>query len=74
MDRTRTATEQHAAEIAKLNELLAAGAIDLTTYARAVEDANDRALRSSQAWTEGATRSPEGLGGRESGAHTRSGP
>ena len=56
IDRTRTATEQHAAEIAKLNELLAAGAIDQATYARAVEDANDRALRSSQAWTDGATR------------------
>ena len=56
IDRTRTATEQHAAEIQKLNELLAAGAIDQATYARAVEDANDRALRSSQAWTDGATR------------------
>src|SRR5687767_10040141 len=56
IDRTRMATEQHAAEIAKLNELLAAGAIDLATYARAVEDANDRSLRSSQAWTDGATR------------------
>jgi lambda family phage tail tape measure protein len=56
MDRTRTATEQHAAEIAKRNELLAAGAIDLATYARAVEDANDRALRSSREWTDGATR------------------
>jgi lambda family phage tail tape measure protein len=56
IDRTRTATEQHAAEIAKLNELLEAGAIDQATYARAVEDANDRALRSSQAWTDGATR------------------
>jgi lambda family phage tail tape measure protein len=56
MDRTRTATEQHAAEIAKLNELLQAGAIDQATYARAVEDANDRALRSSQAWTDGAAR------------------
>ena len=56
MDRTRTATEQHATEIAKLNELLQAGAIDQATYTRAVEDANDRALRSSQAWTDGATR------------------
>jgi hypothetical protein len=28
IDRTRTATEQHAAEIAKLNELLQAGTID----------------------------------------------
>ena len=56
IDRTRTATEQQAAEIEKLNELLVAGAIDQATYARAVEDANDRALRSSQAWTDGATR------------------
>ena len=56
IDRTRTATEQHAAEVQKLNELLRAGAIDQATYARAVEDANDRALRSSQAWTDGATR------------------
>jgi lambda family phage tail tape measure protein len=56
IDRTRTATEQHAAEIAKLNKLLQAGAIDQATYARAVEEANDRALRSSQAWTDGATR------------------
>src|SRR5262245_27355593 len=56
MDRNRTATEQHAAETLKLNELLAAGAIDQATYARAVEDANDRALRSSQAWTDGAAR------------------
>jgi lambda family phage tail tape measure protein len=56
IDLTRTATEQHAAEILKLNELLKAGAIDQATYARAVEDANDRALRSSQAWTDGATR------------------
>jgi lambda family phage tail tape measure protein len=56
IDRTRRATEQHAAEIAKLNELLQAGAINQATYARAAEDANDRALRSSQAWTDGATR------------------
>ena len=39
-----------------MNELLQAGAIDQATYARAVEDANDRALGSSQAWTDGATR------------------
>jgi lambda family phage tail tape measure protein len=56
IDRTRTATEQHAAEVQKVNELLSSGAIDQATYARAVEDANDRALRSSQAWTDGATR------------------
>jgi lambda family phage tail tape measure protein len=56
IDRTRTATEQYAAEVEKLDELLAVGAIDQQTYSRAVEDANDRALRSSQAWTDGATR------------------
>jgi lambda family phage tail tape measure protein len=56
IDQTRTATEQHATEIAKLNELLQAGTVDQATYTRAVEDANDRALRSSQAWTDGATR------------------
>jgi lambda family phage tail tape measure protein len=56
IDRTRTATGQHAAETLKLNELLQAGAIDQATYARAVDDANERALRSSQAWTDGATR------------------
>jgi transposase len=56
IDRARTATEQHAAEVQKLNELLSSGAIDQASYARAVEDANDRALRSSQAWTHGATR------------------
>jgi lambda family phage tail tape measure protein len=56
IDRARTATEQHAAEVAKLNELLQAGAIDQAAYVRAVEGANDRALRSSQAWADGATR------------------
>jgi lambda family phage tail tape measure protein len=56
VDRTRNTTEQYATEIAKLNELLAAGAIDLEAYARAVEDANDQLLRSSQEWTDGATR------------------
>jgi lambda family phage tail tape measure protein len=56
IDRTRTATEQHAAEVQKLNELLQAGAIDLATYARAAEEANERALRSSQEWSDGATR------------------
>jgi hypothetical protein len=55
-ERTRTATEQYAAEVSKLNELLAAGAIDQATYARAVEDANNQLLRSSQEWTDGAAR------------------
>jgi magnesium-transporting ATPase (P-type) len=36
--------------------LLGAGAIDQQTCTRAVEGANDRALRSSHAWTDGATR------------------
>ena len=47
-DRTRSATELYAAEIDKLNQLLQAGAIDQETYARAVEEANGRMLRSSQ--------------------------
>jgi lambda family phage tail tape measure protein len=55
-ERARTATGQYAAEIANLGQLLGAGAIDQQTYARAVEEANDQALRSSQAWTDGATR------------------
>jgi lambda family phage tail tape measure protein len=55
-ERARTATEQYAAEIANLGQLLEAGAIDQQTYARAVEEANDRALSSSQVWTDGATR------------------
>jgi lambda family phage tail tape measure protein len=55
-DRTRTATEQYAAEIANLNELLQAGAIDQATYTRAVADANDQLLHSSQEWTAGARR------------------
>jgi lambda family phage tail tape measure protein len=55
-DRTRTATELYAAEIEELNQLLQAGAIDQEAHARAVEDANGRMLRSSQVWTDGATR------------------
>jgi lambda family phage tail tape measure protein len=55
-ERARTASQQYAAEIANLGQLLEAGAIDQATYARAVEEANDQLLRSSQAWTDGATR------------------
>jgi lambda family phage tail tape measure protein len=36
--------------------MLNAGAIDQETHARAVEEANNRQLRSSQAWTVGAAR------------------
>jgi hypothetical protein len=36
--------------------MLNAGAIDQETHARAVEEANNRQLRSSQAWTDGAAR------------------
>ena len=57
IDRSRTATEQYAAEIAKLNELLAGGRDRSGRPTPCVEDANDRALRSSQAWTDGATGS-----------------
>jgi hypothetical protein len=52
----RKLADNAALEVKKLDELLAAGAIDQQTYTRAVEDANDRALRSSRAWTDGATR------------------
>lgn len=52
----RTATEVYAAEVADLNGLLAAGAIDQETWIRAMEGAEDRLLRSSKTWTDGARR------------------
>jgi tape measure domain-containing protein len=44
----RTAQERYNAEIAHLNKLLKAGAIDQTTYARAVEAAQQRILAQAQ--------------------------
>jgi lambda family phage tail tape measure protein len=52
----RTATESYATELAELNALLEAGAIGQETYGRAVEAAQDRMLRSSREWRDGARR------------------
>jgi len=52
----RTAEEAYAAEIRKLNELLAAGAINQETFARASERAYDQMLRASQDWSAGVVR------------------
>ena len=52
----RTAEEAFAAEVKKLNELLAAGAIDQETFARASEQAYDRMLSASQDWSAGVVR------------------
>lgn len=52
----RTAEEAYAAEVRKLNELLAAGAIDQETFARASEQAYDQMLKASQDWLAGVVR------------------
>ncbi len=52
----RTAEEAYAAEVRKLNELLAAGAIDQETFARASEQAYDQMLSASQDWSAGVVR------------------
>lgn len=52
----RTAEESYAAEVKKLNELLAAGAIDQETFARASEQAYDRMLSARQDWSAGVVR------------------
>ncbi len=52
----RTAEEAYAAEVSKLNELLAAGTIDQETFARASERAFDQMLRASQDWSAGVVR------------------
>ena len=52
----RTAEEAYAAEVRKLNELLAAGAIDQETFARASEKAYDQMLSASQDWSAGVVR------------------
>ena len=52
----RTESEKVAAEIAELNDLLRAGAIDQETYARAMEQTRDRMLRTSREWTDGVKR------------------
>jgi lambda family phage tail tape measure protein len=52
----RTAEEAYAAEVRELNELLAAGAIDQETFARASERAYDQMLSASQDWSAGVVR------------------
>lgn len=52
----RTAEEAYAADVRKLNELLAAGAIDQETFARASERAYDQMLSASQDWSAGVVR------------------
>ena len=52
----RTESEKYAAEIAELNQLLEAGAIDQETYARAMEETRDRMLRASREWADGVNR------------------
>ncbi len=52
----RTAEEVYAAEVRKLNELLAAGAIDQETFARASERAYDQMLSASQDWSAGVVQ------------------
>jgi lambda family phage tail tape measure protein len=63
MAESRTPAEELADTIARLDELLRAGAIDAATHGRAVadayaemEDAADEALRSSRDWRDGAQR------------------
>lgn len=53
---TRTEAERYAAEIAKLNELLASGAIDQDTYARAAANAAEEMRRAQTDPLSGAIR------------------
>jgi len=48
-EQTRTAAERYAAEVAKLNELLRAGAIDQDTYNRRIAQLETEAARATQA-------------------------
>lgn len=52
----RTALEKYAAEVERLDELLAAGAIDAETHARAVAEAERAKLDASTEWHDGAIR------------------
>ena len=65
IDRTRTATEQHAAEIAKLNELLQAGAIDQASL-RPCGGGRERSRAPLEPGVDRRRQQiPEGLRGRE---------
>ncbi len=55
-EQLRTAEEAYADEVRELNGLLAAGAINQETFARASEQAYDRMLRASDDWSDGVVR------------------
>jgi len=55
-EQLRTAEEAYADEVRELNALLAAGAINQETFARASEQAHDRMLRASDDWSDGVVR------------------
>jgi hypothetical protein len=52
----RTESETYAAEVAELNRLLQAGAVDQETHARAMEQTRERMLRASREWSDGIER------------------
>ncbi|MFN4282439.1 MAG: phage tail tape measure C-terminal domain-containing protein [Alphaproteobacteria bacterium] len=56
MEANRTALESYGAEVERLDRLLAAGAIDAETYARAIARAEQDKLDASTAWRDGALR------------------
>ncbi len=56
MEANRTALESYAAEVERLDRLLAAGAIDAESYARAIARAEQDKLDASTAWRDGALR------------------
>lgn len=55
-EQLRTAEQAYADEVRELNALLAVGAINQETFARASEQAYDRMLRASDDWSAGVVR------------------
>ncbi len=56
IEASRTALESYGAEVERLDRLLAAGAIDAESYARAIARAEQDKLDASTAWRDGALR------------------
>ncbi|KAF0219296.1 MAG: Phage-related minor tail [Rhodospirillaceae bacterium] len=54
--RHRTAEQEYADTVRELNDLLAQGALDADTHARAIEEAEKRKLAASREWSDGAKR------------------
>ncbi|EME70995.1 Phage-related minor tail protein [Paramagnetospirillum caucaseum] len=52
----RTAEQEYADTLRELNDLLAQGALDADTHARAIEAAEKRKLAASREWSDGAKR------------------